>query len=399
MAPSPGAFASPGSRKGPRAMDVLDEAVSLLRRTPLSLWSLYYLGALPCCLAFIDFSFDMTQGADASRNLPREALLLTVLYFWMKTCQAVFARRLVALLEGEDAEPWTLRRWANTALLQVIFAGTFPIVYPMAILIAIPFGWIQAFYHNISIVATGARSTLRSSFAEALELSSLWPKQNHLILGILAAALLFLFVNLAIFCAMLPALLHAFFGIATVFDENGYAWNNSSFYLDVLVFCFLVLNPLNKAVYALRCFYGRSRLTGADLRAELRRLDAARPGKKRRARARRRHLPGRRIARSRAGRCACSARRRARAGRGVALRRRGEARRRPPRRRHPADAAERRIRLAHAASGRRRAGEGRHSRAHHPKPLQGARARVERRDEGDHRLPALGLPHRQSLGS
>jgi hypothetical protein len=65
-------------------------------------------------------------------------------------------------------------------------------------------------------------------------------------------------------------------GIMTVFDENSSAWENTSFYLDVLVLCFLILNPVNKAVYALRCFYGRARLNGADLKAELRRQDKIR---------------------------------------------------------------------------------------------------------------------------
>jgi hypothetical protein len=269
------------SLRGPRAMEVLDEAASLLRRTPLPVLSIYYLGALPFCLVLVYFLFDMTQSADAEGHLPGEAFLLTSLYFWMKTCQAVFTRKLLALLEGKDDEPWDLRRWMNTALLQIIYAGSLVIVYPAALFMMIPFGWVSAFYHNISIVATGCRSTVRSSLKEAVELSQLWPRQNHLILAILLAALLFLFINLAVFFSMIPELVNMFLGIETIFGENGSAWQNSSFYLDVFVFCFLILNPLNKAVYALRCFYGRSRLSGADLKAGLRRLSGNSTGRAR----------------------------------------------------------------------------------------------------------------------
>jgi hypothetical protein len=269
-------FSTETSLKGPRAMEVLDEAISLLRRTPLSLLSVYFLGALPFWLAFVYFYFDMTQSADAEAHLPVEALVLTGLYFWMKTCQAIFARKLLVLLEGEDFEPWNVARVANTALLQIIYAGSFVIIYPVALLMAIPFGWVSAFYHNISLVATGSKSTVRSSFFEAVELSRLWPRQNHFILGILLAAFLFLFINLAVLFSMIPDLLNVFFGVITVFDENQSAWQNSSFYLDVSVLCFLVLNPVSKAVYALRCFYGRARLNGADLKAELRRQDKIR---------------------------------------------------------------------------------------------------------------------------
>jgi hypothetical protein len=270
------AFSTESSLKGPPAMEVLDEAVSLLRQTPLSTFTIYYLGAFPFCLALIYFYFDMTQGADAEEHLSGQALLLTVLYFWMKTCQAVFARKLLAQMESEDPEPWNAQRWLNAAVLQIIYAGSFVIVYPVALLITIPFGWVNAFYHNISIVATGPQSTVRSSLKEAMELSRLWPKQNHLIMGIMLVGLLVLFLNLAVFFSQVPELLNMLFGVQTVFDENSSAWSNSSFYLDVLVFCFLILNPLNKAVYALRCFYGRSRLTGADLRAELKRQAATR---------------------------------------------------------------------------------------------------------------------------
>jgi hypothetical protein len=277
MSAPPKPFSTESSLHGPRAMDVLDEAVSLLRQTPLTLFSIYYLGALPFCLALIYFYFDMTQSADAANHLPGEALLLTVLYFWMKTCQAVFARKLLALLEGDDAEAWNLPRLANTALLQIIYAGSFALIYPVSLVATVPFGWVNAFYHNISIVATGLKSTVRSSLTEAAELSRLWPKQNHLILGIVLLATFFLFANLAVFFLMIPSLLNMFFGIMTVFDENGWAWNNSSFYLDVMVFCFLILNPFNKAVHVLRCFYGRARLNGADLKAELRRQRRAGP--------------------------------------------------------------------------------------------------------------------------
>ena len=67
-----------------------------------------------------------------------------------------------------------------------------------------------------------------------------------------------------------------FFGIETVFTENESTWNNSSFYLDVFIFCYLIINPINKAIYALRCFYGRARINGADLESALQHLQIAR---------------------------------------------------------------------------------------------------------------------------
>ncbi len=262
--------------KSPGAVEMIDEAAAFLRHTSLSTFFIYYAGALPFCLALIYFTFDMMQSASADRHLGPESLLLTVLYFWMKTCQAVFSRRLLASIEGGDQEPWTLWRWVNTALLQAIYAATSIIAYPIALFITIPYGWVNAFYHSISIVATGGKTTLRESFSEAAKLAALWPKQNHLILGILLVGLLFLFINLAALFSMMPELLNMFFGISTLFDENGSAWENSTLCIDIFVFCFLVLNPLNKAIYVLRCFYGRARIDGTDLLTDLRRRRATR---------------------------------------------------------------------------------------------------------------------------
>jgi hypothetical protein len=260
---------SPTSR-GPRAMDLLDESLSLLRGTPLWLFFIYYAGAAPFCLGLVYFVFDLLESPRAELHLAPLSLGLTVLYLWMKTCQAVFARRLLERLQGGEAEPWTLARWGNTALLQAVFGGSLLVVYPAALLMTIPFGWVNAFYHSISIVATGPRSTVRGSINAAAKLSTVWPRQNHLILGIQLVALLFLFVNVGAMLAIIPALLDMLFGISTIFDQNESALSNSSYYLDVSVLCFLVMNPVSKAVYVLRCFYGRARFNGSDLRAELR---------------------------------------------------------------------------------------------------------------------------------
>jgi hypothetical protein len=270
----------PDPLQGPAAVALLDDAISLLRRAPVGTVAIYYFGALPFALGLVYFWSDMGESANAAERLPGEALLVAALYFWMKTCQAVFARHLLAQLEGEDAEPWTFSRWTHTALLQVIYAGSLVLVYPLALLITLPFGWVNAFYHNISILATSSKSTLASSFREAAELAQLWPRQNHLILGVQLLAAFVLFLNLGVFFFALPLLLNSLFGIETVFDENRGAWNNSSFYLYIFVFCFLLLNPLSKAVFVLRCFYGRARLSGADLRAELRRWNGSPTGAK-----------------------------------------------------------------------------------------------------------------------
>ena len=269
-------FSTESSLKGPQAMELLDEAVSLVRKTPLAILSVYYLGAIPYCLMLIYFWFDMSQSVDAEAHLAVETLALTGAYFWMKIFQAIFSRQLLVLLEGGRDDPWTFRRWINTALIQIVYGGSLVIVYPLSILVGIPFAWVNGFYHNVSIIGAEPQSTLASTFKEATELAQLWPKQNHLLIGIQLIASTALFLNLGIFFTTLPQLLNMFFGIETVFTENESTWNNSSFYLDVFIFCYLIINPINKAIYALRCFYGRARINGADIDAALQHLQIVR---------------------------------------------------------------------------------------------------------------------------
>ena len=180
-------------------MELLDEAISLLRKTPLSILSIYYLGAIPYCLMLIYFWFDMSQSTNAAAHLAWETLALTISYFWMKTFQAVFSRKLLVLLEGGRDEPWTLPRWRQTALIQIIYGGSLVIVYPISILVGIPFAWVSGFYHNVSILGTQSKSTVGSTFKEAADLAKLWPKQNHLLIGIQLIASTVLFLNLGIF--------------------------------------------------------------------------------------------------------------------------------------------------------------------------------------------------------
>ncbi len=102
-ASSSGRFSTQTSLKGPAALQVLDEAVTFLRRTPLSLYLIYYAGALPFCASLVYFVSTCCKAPRPEQHLVPESVLVTIAYFWMKTCQAVFSRRLLATLEGSGS--------------------------------------------------------------------------------------------------------------------------------------------------------------------------------------------------------------------------------------------------------------------------------------------------------
>jgi hypothetical protein len=70
--------------------------------------------------------------------------------------------------------------------------------------------------------------------------------------------------------AVLPGLLKMLLGWETMASRSTGAWiSNSTFQTVVLALTFLCLDPLWKAVFALRCFYGESVRSGADLQVQL----------------------------------------------------------------------------------------------------------------------------------
>src|SRR5439155_10469027 len=80
------------------------------------------------------------------------------------------------------------------------------------------------------------------------------------------------FLDVAIGLATVPSLLKMLFGVETGFTRSRWCLLNTTFVATVGALSYLCLDPLVKAVYLLRCFYGESLHTGEDLRAELKQL-------------------------------------------------------------------------------------------------------------------------------
>src|SRR5206468_4734940 len=117
--------------------------------------------------------------------------------------------------------------------------------------------------------------TAKHVFERAARQAHLWPRQNHLLLGALLLFGLVIFLDVAIGLATVPSLLKMLFGIESAFTRSPWGFLspggflNSTFMATAGALTYLCLDPLIKAVYLLRCFYGESLHTGEDLRAAL----------------------------------------------------------------------------------------------------------------------------------
>lgn len=300
-----------GGRGGKPAVDILEEATHLLRANA-SLLTPYYFGSLPFILGLLYFWTDMSTGADAWRHCSEASWGLTLLFIWMKTWQSLYARRLLERIRGEASPAWGLRRMMRAAAMQTAIQPWSILILPIAFIILLPFPQVFAFFQNASLMGSGDDADLRTVVQKSWRQASLWTKQNTLIIWLtspfllgLAAFLVFVIVpisssfnpgasvsfllvvtalvviplcplgmvtalNIGMAVLLLPWLLKTLFDVETIFSISKIHILNNTFFAVVCSLSYLCLDPLMKASYCLRCFYGESLQTGEDLKVELR---------------------------------------------------------------------------------------------------------------------------------
>lgn len=253
----------------PDALALTERAVHLLRRESGALAE-YYIGTLPFILGLLFFWSDMSRNPYAEFYCAPAAGGLALLFVWMKLWHARFCRRLWVALNHAPPEAWPWRRLWQTALRQAALQATGLVVLPIAAVIMFPMAWSYAFYQNGSVLDGPENSGLKSLCKEAWRQALPWPGQNHLLLTIISAFGLLVLLNVAIGLMMLPYLLKWLLGVETAFTFSGLrAMTNTTFLTITCALTFLCIDPVIKAGYTLRCFYGQSRHTGDDLRAAL----------------------------------------------------------------------------------------------------------------------------------
>jgi hypothetical protein len=243
------------------AIELLEDAVNLLRSTPLSAVVAYLAGAIPFSLGLLFFLSDMTRSPFAADHLGWASLGLTALYVWKNAWQGVFATRLYGLLSPNDARSGSLLK---LVAVQAAFQ-------PLGLALMLPFPWVVAFLRNVALFAgLGVPDPVRTARRQA----TLWTRQNWGVLALVTLAGLLLFVNLLIAIALLPQFARSFLGIEGDFARAGVAILNLGTLAVAGALAWLIVDPLLDAVYVLRCFHGESLATGEDLLAALRRATA-----------------------------------------------------------------------------------------------------------------------------
>ena len=248
------------------AIELLEEAFHLLREAPPGLLLIYYVGTLPFLLGVLFFWAEMAHSAFAAAHCAEESLGLALLYIWMSFWHARFARSLYLRLTGAPA-PAQVEVWRTTHL-QALVQSTKLFVLPVAFLCLLPLASVFAFYQNAAVLADAAPG-FRSLVSQSARQARYRARQNWVLISILSLFSFFAFLNLVVTLFFLPHLVKMLLGIESTFSRSGVNLLNSTLVATAAGLTWAAVDPLIKAVYVLRCFYGESVTTGADLKAAI----------------------------------------------------------------------------------------------------------------------------------
>ena len=172
------------------AIDLVEEAFHLLRRSSLVTLSCYYIGSMPFILALLYFWTDMSRSAYAEERCAGAAFGLALLFVWMKSWQAVFAQRLKESLQHVPFSPYSWRRVWHLTMTQAIIQSWGMLLLPCSLLIGAPFPWLYAFYQNATSFGCDEHGSVKHVRNRAWQQAKLWPKQNCLLIWLLSPWLL-----------------------------------------------------------------------------------------------------------------------------------------------------------------------------------------------------------------
>ncbi|RBP42602.1 uncharacterized protein DUF4129 [Roseimicrobium gellanilyticum] len=259
---------------------LVEEGTHLLRRAPASLWLVYYLGSIPFVIYLFYFWSDMSRSGFAEGRLLESSLLLALLYAFMKIMQAWFCDGLMGMVQGrEQRDRMPLRGWLRLIASQMWVHATAPWVLVASLLSMLPLPWTYAFYHNVTVLAVdhfrrGGRH--RALLAQAMSQTQWQFMQQISLLALLQVSALLVYLNIVIGIVMVMVLAKSLSGTDNLISlTQGGLIMSTPVQALIISLAYLVMNPVIKSIYVLRCFYGAARRSGADLDVRLRSVRTA----------------------------------------------------------------------------------------------------------------------------
>jgi len=265
-------------------IDLIEEAIHLLRRAPIETYAFFLVGITPFVLCFFRFCSEMSYSKFAETDLPGFASTLALSYLWMKAFQYLACRQLVMVYTRDFSNQRTFGRTLRSCVHQAAIHPFGLIAKPMATLAAIP-GFLTfvpllmlpasivfSFFQNASILITGERG----DFAKCWHLSVTRGRTAASLLLLSLFLRIVIFLNVYTMIGILPYLLKALFGVDT-FLSRDFRWLISfSYVVGIGLISYFAVDLLIKAIQVIQVCRAEAQTTGQDLQRSLKSLTAGR---------------------------------------------------------------------------------------------------------------------------
>ena len=259
------------SNDGPGAIQIIEEAVHLLREAPITVLTPWFIGVFPFLAGLALFWAEISRGRSADALLGWTSLVLAALYIWMGCWQSIFCGRLQALRAEAPFPVYGLKDYGRMIAEQSFWSATAFFTLPISMVLILPWAWTFAFHQNQKLVCA-AKNVSPTPVRDSINYARLWPIQNHWLQFFLSAAGILLWLNWLAALYLIPWFLKIFFGFETLFTRTPMGMFNITFPAIAAILAYCSLDPLIKAVFVLRCFHGDARHNGEDLKIEIRRF-------------------------------------------------------------------------------------------------------------------------------
>jgi hypothetical protein len=242
-------------------IDLLEEAIHLLRRTSAITYAYYIVGVTPFALLFFQLLADASYHRYLAEHVSDSAIRLAIGYCWMKGFQAMACQHLLASYSGEPVRRRgpleLLKLWSAQCAIQPWGI----LIKPMAFIAMVPSPFVDAFFQTASVVITGNPGDLMRCIR--LSMSKIGP-------GLMLNAIIFIFrivtfVSVYSTLATLPFLCKMLFGIETLLTHK-FQWMASvPFLLGTGFVSYLIIDLLLKSFYVIRLRRIECETSGKDL--------------------------------------------------------------------------------------------------------------------------------------
>lgn len=255
-------------KQAPGSVELVEDAVHLLRETRLSTWLVYYTGTVPFVLGLLYFWADMSQSAFAAQHATGAALGMAGLFFWMKSFQALFTARLRTTLIGVPVPERNWRGFARVVADQIRQQAWALFLLPVGAVLVVPGMFVFGFFQVLTVLPEDP--TGGSSWKRAWKESVRWPAEDAMTLLLLLALWLMLALNVFVLVVAAPWLLKTLLDYETLFSRSPWTALNTTLLMSVAMVSWLCWDPMVKATCVIRVFRGEGRESGLDLVARLR---------------------------------------------------------------------------------------------------------------------------------